>query len=88
MKPVVLTARQILRRKVKKQKMSQQYYDRNARDLSPTTSTEQEGHIDGTHSRDTHVIPIDENTDSRNCNRVKGQLSSARRDLSPYRRLL
>ena len=125
MKPVVLTARQILRRKVKKQKMSQQYYDRNARDLSPlrrgtpvfvqslkkydaskwaqgmvadqcsnrsyiveiegrllrrnrrylrldhtirptpSTSTEQEGHIDGTHSRDTHVIPTNENTESR-----------------------
>ena len=125
MKPVVLTARKILRRKVKKQKMPQQYYDRNARDLSPlrrgtpvfvqslkkydaskwaqgmvadqcsnrsyiveiegrllrrnrrylridhtirhnpSTSTEQEDHRDGTHSRDTHVIPTDENTDSR-----------------------
>ena len=122
MKPVVLTARQILRRKVKKQKMSQKYYDRNARDLSPlrrgtpvfvqslkkydaskwaqgivadqcsnrsyiveiegrllrrylkidhtirptpSTSTEQEGHRDGIHSPDTHGIPTDENTDSR-----------------------
>ena len=125
MKPLVLTARQILRRKVKKQKMSQQYFDRNARDLSPlrrgtpvfvqslkkydaskwaqgmvadqcsnrsyiveiegrllrrnrrylridhtirptpSTSTEQEGHRDGTHSRDTHVIPTDEITDPR-----------------------
>ena len=125
MKPMVLTARKILRRKVKKQKMSQQYYDRNAHDLSPlrrgtpvfmqslkkydaskwaqgmvtdqcsnrsyiveikgrllrcnrrylridhtirptpSTSTEQVGHRDGTHSRETHVIPTDENTDSR-----------------------
>ena len=120
-----LTARQILRRKVKKQKMSQQYYDRNARHLSPlrrrtpafvqslkkydaskwaqgmdadqcskrsyiveiegrlllrnrrylrtdhtirptpSTSTEQEGHRDGTHSRYTHLIPTDEKADLR-----------------------
>ena len=125
MKPAVQMARQILRRKVKKQNISQQYYDRNARDLSPlrrgtsanvqslkkydaikweqgmvadqcsnrsyivqlegrllrrnqrylrldhtilltpSTSTEQKGHRDGTHSRDTHVTPTDENTYSR-----------------------
>ena len=32
---------------------------------TPSTSTEQEGHRDGTHSRDTHLIPTDENADSR-----------------------